>query len=313
MYTININDGASGFEVTGWEADGSYFIINTMDLQGVITAFTNINKIQVFDNGTLMATYTSWDSFQDISYVGNNSIRVTLKCASLEERIKRLSKAPLYIDDTPSLSIFELRTKARRLVREHNVKIIIIDYLQLMNATGMKFGSREQEVSTISRSLKQLAKELDIPIIALSQLNRSVETRAADDKLGKRPQLSDLRESGAIEQDADIVCFIHRPEYYTRSSEDAEGNNIRGLAEFIVAKHRSGATDTINLHFVSKYARFENQGEQDLVGGETTYESKMNSGAGGPAPAPPVGAADFGPIPPNQDWMPDDSDKGTPF
>ena len=106
------------------------------------------------------------------------------------------------------------------------------------------------------------------------------------------------------------MCFIHRPEYYTRSSEDAEGNNIRGLAEFIVAKHRSGATDTINLHFVSKYARFENQGEQDLVGSESTYESKMNSG---PAPAPPVGSGDFGPIPPNQDWMPGPDENPTPF
>ena len=227
---------------------------------------------------------------------------------NLMTRTRSLSTAPLYIDDTPSLSIFELRTKARRLVREHGVKIIIIDYLQLMNATGMKFGSREQEVSTISRNLKQLAKELDIPIIALSQLNRSVETRAADDKLGKRPQLSDLRESGAIEQDADIVCFIHRPEYYTHSSEDAQGNNIRGLAEFIVAKHRSGATDTINLHFVSKYARFENQGEQDLLSNETTYESKMNAAGdtvSNLAPPPP--------LPPNQAWMPDDNDKPTPF
>ncbi len=236
---------------------------------------------------------------------------------NLMTRTRSLSTAPLFIDDTPSLSIFELRTKARRLVREHGVQIIIIDYLQLMNATGMKFGSREQEVSTISRNLKQLAKELDIPIIALSQLNRSVETRSADDKLGKRPQLSDLRESGAIEQDADIVCFIHRPEYYTRSSEDAEGHNIKGVAEFIVAKHRSGATDTIKLHFVSKYARFENEGEQDLTSSVNTYESKMNAGGGadGPAPAPTAGIGDYpgGPMSPNEAWMPDAEDKGTPF
>lgn len=172
----------------------------------------------------------------------------------LMTKIKMLYSAPLYIDDTPSLSVFELRTKARRLVREHGVKIIIIDYLQLMNASGMKFGSREQEVSMISRSLKQLAKELSIPIIALSQLNRSVENRTD----GKRPQLSDLRESGAIEQDADIVCFIHRPEYYTKASEDSEGNDIRGLAEFIVAKHRSGSVDDIKLRFVGQFARFDN-------------------------------------------------------
>ena len=129
---------------------------------------------------------------------------------------------------------------------------------------------------------------------------------------GKTPQLSDLRESGAIEQDADLVCFIHRPEYYTRSSEDAEGNNIRGLAEFIVAKHRSGATDTINLHFVSKYARFENQGEQDLVGGETTIESKMNSGTSGPAPDPPAHDG-FTPPPPHMDFLQGPEEEPSPF
>ena len=198
-------------------------------------------------------------------------------------------------------------------MREQKVKIIIIDYLQLMNATGMKFGSREQEVSTISRSLKQLAKELDIPIIALSQLNRSVETRAADDKLGKRPQLSDLRESGAIEQDADIVCFIHRQEYYTKSSVDAEGHNIKGVAEFIVAKHRSGATDTINLRFVSRFARFENEDENNVQGNETTYESKMNAGDD-PGPMTPIdNGAPQPPMPPNEAWMSDANEEPIPF
>ncbi|MDE7426481.1 MAG: replicative DNA helicase [Muribaculaceae bacterium] len=172
-------------------------------------------------------------------------------------RIKHLQGSPLYIDDTGQLSIFELNTKARRLVREHNVKMIIIDYLQLMNASGMKFGSREQEVSMISRSLKSLAKELNIPIVALSQLNRGVESRSES----KRPQLSDLRESGAIEQDADIVCFIHRPEYYLKSDTDASGRDIRGLAEFIVAKHRSGAVDDVELRFRAPFARFENLDE----------------------------------------------------
>lgn len=212
-----------------------------------------------------------------------------LEWQQLFARIKYLTGAPMFIDDTPSLSIFELRTKARRLVREHGVKIIIIDYLQLMNASGMKFGSREQEVSMISRSLKQLAKELNIPIIALSQLNRSVESRTD----GKRPQLSDLRESGAIEQDADIVCFIHRPEYYTKSGEDAQGRDIRGLAEFIIAKHRSGAVGDVNLHFRAKYARFENQGELPL--GEATHvESKMNT-MNNPSGSSPLsgGTADF--------------------
>ena len=191
--------------------------------------------------------------------------------------VKRLYSAPLYIDDTPSLSIFELRTKARRLVREHNVKCIIIDYLQLMNASGMRFGSREQEVSMISRSLKQLAKELNIPIIALSQLNRSVEQRGADNSASKRPQLSDLRESGAIEQDADIVCFIHRPEYYLHSGEDAEGNDIRGLALFIVAKHRSGKVDDVKLRFVSQYARFQNWDEESQFTSHV-ISSKLNGG-----------------------------------
>lgn len=210
-----------------------------------------------------------------------------LQWDQLMTRIKHLYSAPLYIDDTPSLSIFELRTKARRLVREHNVKIIIIDYLQLMNASGMRFGSREQEVSMISRSLKQLAKELNIPIIALSQLNRSVESRQTGDAGSKRPQLSDLRESGAIEQDADIVCFIHRPEYYTRSDTDAEGNDIRGLAEFIVAKHRSGSVDTIKMRFKARLARFENwtENDYDASAAPVTVESSLNAGAYAQSPS----------------------------
>ncbi len=191
----------------------------------------------------------------------------------LMSRIKHLYSAPLYIDDTPSLSIFELRTKARRLVREHDIKMIIIDYLQLMNASGMKFGSREQEVSMISRSLKQLAKELNIPIIALSQLNRSVENRTD----GKRPQLSDLRESGAIEQDADIVCFIHRPEYYLKSGIDGEGRDVRGLAQFIIAKHRSGSVGDIDLRFRNKFARFENWVDE-TIGPGATVGSRLNAG-----------------------------------
>ncbi len=175
----------------------------------------------------------------------------------LDSKIKELYDAPIFVDDTPSLSIFELRTKARRLVREHDVKVIVIDYLQLMNASGMNYGSREQEVSMISRSLKGLAKELDIPIIALSQLNRGVESRQGE---GKRPQLSDLRESGAIEQDADIVCFIHRPEYY-KITEDEYGSTI-GLAEIIVAKHRNGPTGLVRMRFESEYALFKDEEPQ---------------------------------------------------
>ncbi len=195
----------------------------------------------------------------------------------LDIKIKELYDAPIYIDDTPSLSVFELRTKARRLVREHDVKLLIIDYLQLMNASGMNFGSREQEVSMISRSLKGLAKELNIPIIALSQLNRGVETRQGNE--GKRPQLADLRESGAIEQDADLVCFIHRPEYY-RITEDDNGNSLIGMAEIIEAKHRNGPTGIATMRFDNEYARFENLDEHNTSRKQPNYierTSKMNS------------------------------------
>ena len=218
----------------------------------------------------------------------------------LDKRINSLLGAPLYVDDTPGLSVFELRTKARRLVREHGVKIIMIDYLQLMNANGMRFSSRQEEVSTISRSLKGLAKELDIPIIALSQLNRGVESREGAD--GKRPQLSDLRESGAIEQDADMVLFVHRPEYY-RIYQDNQGNDLHGKAEIIIAKHRKGATGDVLLTFRGEYTRFENPEDNRLgpvnTGGGEIRDSKIN-GFDNPMPN------DFdplsgGPIPPPMD------------
>lgn len=211
----------------------------------------------------------------------------------LDYKLKELYDAPIYVDDTPSLSVFELRTKARRLVREHHVKCIIIDYLQLMNASGMNFGSREQEVSTISRSLKGLAKELDIPIIALSQLNRGVEARQGVE--GKRPQLADLRESGAIEQDADMVCFIHRPEYY-KITEDERGNSLIGLAEIIIAKHRNGAVGDVRLRFKSEFAKFMNI-EEDLPVREFT--SGMNGSGGAVSPMEP--AIDPGPFLPGNE------------
>ena len=202
----------------------------------------------------------------------------------LDYNIKRLYGKPLYLDDTPGLSIYDLRTKARRLVREHNIQILMIDYLQLMTAQGSnnRFGSRQEEVSTISRSLKNLAKELNIPVIALSQLNRGVEQREGAE--GKRPQLSDLRESGAIEQDADIVCFIHRPEYY-HIYKTENGVDTRGKAEIIVAKHRNGAVGDVLLTFKSKFARFENTDDDLLPAGYTQgeangsyeVESRMNS------------------------------------
>ena len=170
----------------------------------------------------------------------------------LQTRIKKLAKAKLFIDDTPALSVFELRAKCRRLKQKHGVNMIIIDYLQLMTAgSDSSKGNREQEISTISRSIKSIAKELDVPVIALSQLSRSVETRGGD----KRPILSDLRESGAIEQDADIVCFIYRPEYYGLT-EDADGMDTENMGELIVAKHRNGGLDTVKLRFTKHLAKF---------------------------------------------------------
>ena len=170
----------------------------------------------------------------------------------LHEKIKHLSEAPIFIDDTPALTIFELRAKARRLVKNHGVKIIMIDYLQLMQAGGNS-GNREQEISTISRSLKGIAKELKIPVIALSQVNRGVESRTGVGS--KRPMLSDLRESGAIEQDADIVTFIYRPEYYKIYEWD-NGDDSRGQGELIIAKHRNGSLKNARLKFIGEFAKF---------------------------------------------------------
>ncbi len=171
--------------------------------------------------------------------------------AQLDSKLQPLIDSPIFIDDTPALNIFELRAKCRRLKAQNDIKIIIIDYLQLMRGDEKSKFSREQEVSTISRSLKALAKELDVPIIALSQLNRSVETRSGH----KRPQLSDLRESGAIEQDADLVLFIHRPEKMG-ITEDDDGNSTKGLAEILIEKHRNGATGVVPLRFIERIATF---------------------------------------------------------
>jgi len=189
----------------------------------------------------------------------------------LNVKVKSLEKAPLFIDDTPSLSIFDLRAKARRLESQHKIKLIIIDYLQLMTAGGnQKGGNREQEISTISRNLKALAKELNVPVIALSQLSRAVETRGGS----KRPILSDLRESGAIEQDADIVSFIYRPEYYKIEEwDDEERTPTQGQAEFIVAKHRNGGLDNIRLKFIGNLGKFDNLDEFDSP---FEFQSKMN-------------------------------------
>ena len=225
----------------------------------------------------------------------------------LDKRLNNLLGAPLYVDDTPGLSVFELRTKARRLVREHGVKIIMIDYLQLMNANGMRFSSRQEEVSTISRSLKGLAKELDVPILALSQLNRGVESREGLE--GKRPQLSDLRESGAIEQDADMVLFVHRPEYY-HIYQDENGRDLHGMAQIIIAKHRKGATGDVLLNFRGEFTRFENPEDTRLakaqapMGGEI-LGSKINGGDGtGMEPMGGYSPYDIGMPPPPDGPMP---------
>ena len=167
----------------------------------------------------------------------------------LVHKTNKLSGAPIFIDDTAALSILELRAKSRRLKAEHNIQLIVVDYLQLMR--GESGGNREQEIASISRALKGLAKELSIPVLALSQLSRGVETRGGD----KRPQLSDLRESGSIEQDADIVMFLYRPEYY-KISVDEEGLPTQGVGEVIIAKHRNGSTDSVKLKFIGKFTKF---------------------------------------------------------
>ena len=172
--------------------------------------------------------------------------------AKISRTVHKLKDAPIYIDDTPGLTVLEKRAKARRLKNEKGVGLIIVDYLQLMTST-YRMESREREISTISRSLKALAKELNIPVIALSQLNRAVESRT-----DKRPMLSDLRESGSIEQDADVVLFLYRPEVYGLN-QTKDGVDTTGLAEVIVGKQRNGPTGEARLLFIKEYARFENQ------------------------------------------------------
>jgi replicative DNA helicase len=194
--------------------------------------------------------------------------------AQLVHKTSRLSSAPIFIDDTPALSILELRAKCRRLKAEHGIQIIVIDYLQLMR--GEQGGNREQEIASISRSLKGIAKELNVPVLALSQLSRSVETRGGD----KKPQLSDLRESGSIEQDADIVMFLYRPEYY-KITVDEDGLPTQGVGEVILAKHRNGSTGNVKLKFIGKYTKFADldspSGYDNPFSGMITRESRLNT------------------------------------
>lgn len=195
----------------------------------------------------------------------------------LDIKIKNLIDAPIYIDDTPAISIFEFRAKCRRLKRLYDIDIVVVDYLQLMTGTSDTRGNREQEVSFISRNLKAISKELNVPVIALSQLNRAVETRGGT----KRPQLSDLRESGAIEQDADMVLFIHRPEYYGLN-EDESGHSTKNLAEIIIAKHRNGPTGEVKIKFHKESATFVDLDDDTIPpppeeNGVIKYGSKMNN------------------------------------
>jgi replicative DNA helicase len=207
--------------------------------------------------------------------------------AQLVHKTSRLSSAPIFIDDTPGLSILELRAKCRRLKAEHGIQIIVIDYLQLMR--GDQGGNREQEIASISRSLKGIAKELNVPVLALSQLSRGVETRGGD----KKPQLSDLRESGSIEQDADIVMFLYRPEYY-KITVDEEGMPTQGTGEVIIAKHRNGSTGSVKLKFIGKYTKFADldspSSYDNPFSGMITRESRLNAfnddGPGAPLPPP---------------------------
>ena len=192
----------------------------------------------------------------------------------LEESIKPLAAAPLFIDDTPAMSVYELRSKVRKLKAHNDIKLIIIDYLQLMTGPKELKGNREQEVSTISRTLKAIAKETNIPIIALSQLNRAAEVAGGN----KRPQLSNLRESGAIEQDADIVAFIHRPEYFGMAVDENNTPITPGLTEFIIAKHRNGSVETVKLRFRKEQAKFTDYDD------DTPYEMESSS-INGIAPA----------------------------
>ena len=195
----------------------------------------------------------------------------------LHHRINKLSKSSVFIDDTPALSILELRAKCRRLKAQHNIQMVIIDYLQLMtgdDGSGVS-SSREQEIAAISRSLKNLAKELEVPVLALSQLSRAVEMRGGD----KRPQLSDLRESGSIEQDADMVMFLYRPEYY-KITEDEMGNSTEGIGEVIIAKNRAGTTDNIKLQFIGKYTKFANVGDYSGTGNYGGNSSTLSQNSG---------------------------------
>ncbi len=290
---ISNQDGMSGLETgftkldaltSGWQPS-DLIIIAARPGMGKTAFVISMAKNMAIDFGHPVAFFSlEMSSVQLITRMISSETGLTsekLRKGNLEAheweqlnvKVKKLSDAPIYIDDTPSLSIFDLRAKARRLVSQHGVKIIVIDYLQLMTAggsAGKGGGNREQEISMISRNLKALAKELNVPVIALSQLSRAVETRGGS----KRPLLSDLRESGAIEQDADIVSFIFRPEYYGVTEwDDDDHTPCEGQGEFIVAKHRNGGLENIRLKFTGHLAKFSDLEE----GFSSEFQSSMNS------------------------------------
>lgn len=235
-------------------------------------ALTTIKKIAViqkiptaFFSLEMSAVQLTKRLISDVASIsGQTILRGQLSCDEwdrLDKSLTPLIDAPLYIDDTPGLTISEFRAKAKRLIKEKGVKIIFVDYLQMMHYGAKKFSTRQEEVSNICEALKNIAKELNVPIIALAQLNRGVENREGLD--GKRPRLSDLRESGSIEQAADLVMFIHRPEYY-HIYQDENGRDLRGMAQIIIAKHRKGATGDVLLSFRGEFTRFEDPEENNL-------------------------------------------------
>ncbi len=276
----------------GWQRS-DLIIIAARPSMGKTAFVVNLARNLAVDNEQAVAFFTLEMPSSQIamrllsieSQISSNKIRTgqldSDEWLLIEEKLGKLMSAPIIIDDTPQLSIFELRAKARRLKSKYDIKLLIIDYLQLMSLPSEGKMNREQVVSQISRGLKAIAKELNIPVIALSQLNRAVELRGGN----KRPQLSDLRESGAIEQDADLVIFLHRPEYY--GIKEDEEQSYEGIAEIIIAKHRNGPVADLKLRYIKEYGKFEENESQILQDLDETYDkqdtiiqrlgSKMNS------------------------------------
>ena len=305
----------SGFEALdrltlGWQKS-DLIIIAARPAMGKTAFVLSMAKNIAVDRNIPVAVFSlEMSSVQLVNRIISSSAEIpssTLKTGRLTDaqwdnlngKLHSLESAPMYIDDTPALSVNEFRSKIRRLITQHKIQIAFIDYLQLMTS-GSTQQSREQEVSYISRSLKAIAKEAGIPIIALSQLSRQVEQRGGD----KRPQLSDLRESGAIEQDADMVIFIHRPEYYGLKVDEA-GNSLIGVAEIIVAKHRNGAVEDVRLQFKSEFTQFC---DPETLGAIQTFQSKINNS---PADSPAAAGAGISPNPSfDTDFKPQQTDLG---